>query len=75
MPNIHLLLVLGLHRHRFLSLSLSTYRVKVAEPMNGRESCVDVVHAIVLGLPRVHPNTPQFLEDLPFYPTKSKSLW
>ena len=57
MPNIHSLLVLGLHRHRFLSPSLSTYRVKVPEPTNGRESCVEVVHAIVLGLPRVHPNT------------------
>ena len=57
MPNIHSLFVLGLHRHRFLSPSLSTYRLKVPEPTNGRESWVEVVHAIVLGLPRVHPNT------------------
>ena len=57
MPNIHSLLVLVLHRHRFLSPSLSTYRLKVPEPTNGRESCVEVVHAIVLGLPMVHPNT------------------
>ena len=39
------------------SSSLTTYRVKVPEPTNGRESCVEVVDAIVLGLPRVHPNT------------------
>ena len=51
MPNIHSLFVLGHHRHRFLSLSLSTYRLKVPEPTNERESCVEVVHAIVLGLP------------------------
>ena len=57
LPNIHSPFVLGLHRHRFLSPSLSTYRVKVPEPPDGRESCVEVVHAIVLGLPRVHPNT------------------
>ena len=57
MQNIHSLLVLGLHRHRFLSPSLSTYRVKVREPTDGRESVVEVVDAIVLGLPRVHPNT------------------
>ena len=56
MPNIHSLFVLGLHRHRFLSPSLSTYRLKVPKPTNGRESCVEVVHVIVLGLPRVHPN-------------------
>ena len=53
MPNIHSLPVLGLHRHRFLSPSLSTYRVKVPEPTNGRESSVEVVHAIVLGLPKI----------------------
>ena len=57
MPNIHSLFVLGLHRHRFLSPSLSTYRLKVPEPTNGRESWVEVVHAIVLGLPRAHLNT------------------
>ena len=57
MQNIHSLLVLGPDRHPFLSPSLSTYRVKVREPTNGRESCVEVVDAIVLGLPRVHPNT------------------
>ena len=57
MPNIHSLFVLGLHRHRFLSPSLSTYRLKAPEPTNGRESWVEVVHAIVLGLPMVHPNT------------------
>ena len=55
MPNIHSLFVLGLHRHQFLSPSLSTYRLKVPEPTNGRESCVQVVHDIVRGLPRVHP--------------------
>ena len=54
---IHSLLVLVLHQHRFLSPSLSTYRVKVPKLMNGRESCVEVVHAIVLGVPRVHLNT------------------
>ena len=47
MPNIHSLFVLGVHRHRFLSPSLSTYRLKVPKPTNGRESCVEVVHAIV----------------------------
>ena len=57
MPNIHSLFLLGLHRHRFLSQRLSTYRLKVSEPTNGRESWVEVVHAIVLGLPRVQPNT------------------
>ena len=57
MKNIHSLLVLVLHQHRFISPSLSTYRLKVPEPTNGRESWVEVVHAIVLGLPRVHPNT------------------
>ena len=57
MPNIHSLLVFVLHRHRFLSPSHSTYRLKVQEPTKGRESCVEVVHAIVLGLTRVHPNT------------------
>ena len=57
MPNIHSLFVLGLHRHRFLSPSLSTYRLKVPEPTNGIESSVEVVHAIDLGLPRVHTNT------------------
>ena len=44
----HSLLVLGLHRHRFLSPSLSIYRVKVPKRTNGREFCVEVVHAIVL---------------------------
>ena len=43
------------------SVSLSeftcTYRVKVPEPTNGRESCVEVVHAIVLGLAKAHPTT------------------
>ena len=34
MPNIHSLLVLVLHRHRFLSPSLSTYRVNVPGPTN-----------------------------------------
>ena len=60
MPNIHSLLVLGLHghRHRLLSPGFTcTHRVKVAEPTDGRESCVEVVHAIILGLPRVHDNT------------------
>ena len=57
MQNIHSLLVLGPDRDPFLSPSLSTYRVKVGEPTNGRESCVEVVDAIVLGLPRVYPNT------------------
>ena len=56
MPKIHSLLVLGLHRYRLLSPEFtSTYRVKVPEPTNERESCVEVVHAIVLG--RVHLNT------------------
>ena len=31
-----------------LSESKCTYRVKVPEPTDGRESCVEVVHAIVL---------------------------
>ena len=58
MPKIHSLLVLGLHRYRLLSPEFTfPYRVKVPEPTNGRESCVEVVHDIVLGLPRVHPNT------------------
>ena len=35
MPNIHSHLVLVLHRHRFLSPSLSTYRLNVPEPTNG----------------------------------------
>ena len=43
------------------SVSLSeftcTYKVKVPEPTNGRESCVEVVHAIVLGLARADPST------------------
>ena len=56
MPNIHTLLLLVLHRHRFLSLSLSTRRLNVPEPTSGGESCVEVVHAIVLSLPRGHPN-------------------
>ena len=30
-----------------LSESKCTYRVKVPEPTDGRESCVEVVHAIV----------------------------
>ena len=47
MPNIHSLLVLVLHRYRFLSPSLSTRRLNVPEPTNGGESCVEVVHAIV----------------------------
>ena len=47
MPNIHSLLVLVLHRYRFLSPSLSTRRLNVHEPTNGGESCVEVVHAIV----------------------------
>ena len=34
-----------------------TYRLEVREWTNERESCVEVVHAIVLGLPRVHLNT------------------
>ena len=50
-----------------LSESKCTYRVKVREPTNGRESCVEVVHAIVLGLPRVHLNiTKQIVSH--FYP-------
>ena len=57
MPNIHSLLVLILHRHRFLSPSLSTYRLNVPGPTNGGGSCVEVVNAIIFGLPRVHPNT------------------
>ena len=57
MPNIHSLLVLVLHRHRFLSPSLSTYRLNVPGPTNGGGSCVEVVHDIVLSLPRAHPNT------------------
>ena len=36
---------------------LSTYRLKVPEPTNERGSCVQLVHDIVMGLPRVHPNT------------------
>ena len=43
------------------SVSLSeftcTYRVKVPKPTNERESCVEVVHAIVLSLPRAHHDT------------------
>ena len=35
MPNIHSLLVLVLHRHRFLSPNLSTRRLNVVEPTNG----------------------------------------
>ena len=35
MPNIHSLLVLVLHRYRFLSPSLSTRRLNVPEPTNG----------------------------------------
>ena len=48
-PHIHSLLVLVLHRHRFLSPSLSTRRLNVPEPTNegGGESCVEGVHAIV----------------------------
>ena len=58
MPNMHSLLVLVLHRYRLLSPEFTfPYRVKVREPTNEMESCVEVVHAIVLGLPRVHPNT------------------
>ena len=49
MPNIHSLFVLDLHRHRFLSPILSTYRVNLLVPTNGRESYVEVVDAIVLG--------------------------
>ena len=47
MPNMHSLLVLVLHRHRFHSPSLSTRRLNVPEPTNGGESGVEVVHAIV----------------------------
>ena len=57
MPNIHSLLVLGLHRHRFLSPSLSTYGLNVPAPTNGGGSCVDAVHDVVFSLPRAHPNT------------------
>ena len=67
MQNIHSLLVLGPDRHPFLSPSLSTYRVKVPKSTNGRESCVELVHAIVLGLPRVHPNTTKQIVAY-FYP-------
>ena len=71
MPNIHLVLVLGLHQHRLLSRELiCIYRVKVLEPMNGRESCVELVHAIVLGIPRVHPNTTKQIVAH-FYPLRA----
>ena len=46
------------------------YRVKVREPTNERECCVEVVHAIVLGLPRVHPNTTN-QGDAHFYPLRA----
>ena len=50
--------MLGLHRHRLISPEFTcTYRVKVPYLTNGRESSVEVVHIIVLGLARVHPNT------------------
>ena len=53
-----------------LSESKCTYRVKVPEPTDGRESCVEVVDAIVLGLPRVHPNrTKQGVAH--FYPLRA----
>ena len=35
MPNTHSLLVLVLHRHRFLSPSLITHKMNVPEPTNG----------------------------------------
>ena len=70
MPKIPSLLVLVLHRHRFLSPGLGTYRVKVREPTNGRESCVEVLHAIVWGLPRVHPNTTKH-RVIHFYPLRA----
>ena len=57
MPKIHSLLVLGLHRYRLLAPEFTfPYRVKVRESTSERESYVEVVHAIVLGLPRVHTN-------------------
>ena len=37
-----------------LSEFTCTYRVKVSEPSDGRESCVELVHAIGLSLPRAH---------------------
>ena len=71
MPNIHTLLVLGLHRYRLLSPEFTfPYRVKVQEPTNERESCVEVVHAIVLGLPRVYPNTTKKI-DAHCYPLRA----
>ena len=58
MPKIHSLFVLGLHRHRILSTEFTcAYRVKVPERTNGRESSEELGHTIVLGLPRVNPNT------------------
>ena len=71
MPKIHSLLVLGLHRYRLLSPEFTfPYRVKVREPMNEREPCVEVVHAIVLGLTMVHPNTTK-QRDAHCYPLRA----
>ena len=72
MPKIHSLLVLGLHRYRLLSPEFTcTYRVKVPEPTNERESCVELVHAIVLGLTWVHPNTTKQRDAHYCYPLRA----
>ena len=71
MPKIHSLLVLGLHLYWLLSPEFTfPYRVKVRELTNEREYCVEVVHAIGLGLPRVHTNTAKQI-DAHWYPLRA----
>ena len=57
-----------LHRHALFSREFTcTYSLKDPERSNGRESSEELVHTIVLGLPRAHPNTTKQLVTL-FYP-------
>ena len=57
MPYIPSLFVLGLHRHRLLSLSsFWTTSPKLPKRTSGGESSEEVGYTIVLELPRLHAN-------------------
>src|SRR5664279_289743 len=54
-----------LHQHPLLSREFTcTYSLKVPERTNMRESSEELVHTIVLGLPRARPNTTMQLVPL-----------